>query len=112
MYLHAESVTVDSDEGRLVLEIESAEEDRITVEIHGIDLDAFYNQVKGRIGPYLHERDHARATYRPEVFVCDDPEGSWIRDIALGAMDVSESLEGAAAALDAIDLRRKAEKES
>jgi carbamoyl-phosphate synthase small subunit len=55
MYLHAESVKVDSDEGRFTLEIESEEEDRITINIHGIDLDTFYDQIKACIGPYLRE---------------------------------------------------------
>ena len=63
MYLNAESVTVDSDEGSLTLEIESAEEDRITVNIHGIDLDAFYDQVKARIGPYLREKEDAEQRF-------------------------------------------------
>ena len=60
MYLNAESVKVDNDEGSFTLEIESTEEDRITVNIHNIDLDAFYDQVKARIGPYLREMHEAR----------------------------------------------------
>ena len=60
MYLTAETVTVDEDEGRITLEIVDDEGDRHSFIIHHIDLDAFYDQVKGRIGPYLRERDRAR----------------------------------------------------
>ena len=63
MYLNAESVTVDSGEGQFTLLIDSTEEDTITVNIHGIDLDAFYDQVKARIGPYLRERDEMQAKF-------------------------------------------------
>ncbi len=63
MNLQAESVKVDSDEGSFTLEIESTEGDRITVNIHGIDLDAFYDQVKGRIGPYLREMHEAQVAH-------------------------------------------------
>ncbi len=69
MYLHAESVKVDSDEGRLTLEVDIGEivslddeSARLTVNIHGIDLDAFYDSVRSGIGGYLRERDEARRT--------------------------------------------------
>jgi hypothetical protein len=73
MYWNAESVTVDDDEGRFTLVIEDVEGERVTVNIHGIDLDAFYEQVKARIGPYLRERDEALRT-RPVVFACNPDE--------------------------------------
>jgi hypothetical protein len=74
MYLHAESITVESDEGRTVLEIMDGESGkRLTVNIHDCDLDAFYDQVKARIGPYLRERDEARRTL-PTRFECDPDE--------------------------------------
>lgn len=68
MYLQAESVKVDTDEGALTLEVfgyantPDADEVTLTINIHGIDLDAFYDSVKARIGPYLRERDEARRT--------------------------------------------------
>lgn len=78
MYLNAEKVTVDSDEGRFVLLIDSSEEDTITVNIHGIDLDTFYDQVKGRIGPYLREKEEAFAEFRAAAksgaFACNPDE--------------------------------------
>ena len=77
MYLHAESVKVDTDEGALTLEIESSEEDRITVNIHGIDLDAFYDSVRSGIGGYLRERDEARAQAPDGVVVAIREDGSF-----------------------------------
>jgi hypothetical protein len=41
--------------------------------LNEIDLDAFYDQVKARIGPYLRERDEARRTL-PARFECDPDE--------------------------------------
>ena len=67
MYLTAETVTVDDDEGRFTLEIVDDEGDCHSCIIHHIALDAFYDQVKGRIGPYLQERDDARAVYKAPV---------------------------------------------
>src|SRR3990172_7944877 len=78
MYLTAETVTVDDDEGRFTLEIVDDEGDRHSFIIHHIDLDAFYDQVKGRIGPYLQERDEAK---REEIGI--DPREAR-RLIALG----------------------------
>jgi len=65
MYLTAETVTVDEDEGRFTLEIVDDEGDRHSFIIHHIDLDAFYDQVKGRIGPYLREMHEERARFLP-----------------------------------------------
>lgn len=62
MYVCAESVKVDSDEGRLTLEVEDVNGERLTVDVHGIDLDAFYTSVKSGVGGYLRERDEARRT--------------------------------------------------
>jgi len=60
MYLTADKVTLDDDEGRFTLEIETDEGDTLRFIIHHIDLDAFYDQVKGRLGPYLREAAEAR----------------------------------------------------
>jgi hypothetical protein len=74
MYLTADSVKVDSDEGRITLEISISEvvdgwdPDRLTLDIHGIDLDAFYDQVKARIGSYLRERDEARQEHAQVLY--------------------------------------------
>ena len=74
MFLHAESVKVETDEGRFTLEIESTTEDMIVVDIQSIDLDAFYDQVKARIGPYLREKHEAR------VFACDPDESAGLAE--------------------------------
>lgn len=84
------------------------------------DPEQLYDAVKGGIGPWLYERDQAKAEYdqfvrtgtgpAADYFACKDPEGDWMRDVALGAMAVGESLEAAAAALDSIDLSRKVAK--
>jgi hypothetical protein len=61
MYLTADKVSLDDDEGRFTLEVETDEGDTLRFLIHHIDLDAFYDQVKGRLGPYLREAAEARS---------------------------------------------------
>jgi hypothetical protein len=82
MYLNAENVSVEGDEHGFTLEVfgyantPDADEVTLTVNIQGIDLDAFYDQVKARIGPYLREMHAAqvahgaqkRAEYDREVY--------------------------------------------
>jgi hypothetical protein len=63
MYLTADTLKIDTDEGEFVLECETCDGERFTIGIHGIDLDAFYDQVKARIGSYLRERDEAQRVY-------------------------------------------------
>jgi hypothetical protein len=64
----AESVTVESDERGFELHFTVTEEPHVdenghmVVNIQNVDLDAFYDQVKSRIGAYLRERDEARWT--------------------------------------------------
>ena len=65
MYLTAESVKVDTDEGAITLEIETDEGEHVTVNVHGIDLDAFYASVQSGVGGYLREMHEARS-----AFVC------------------------------------------
>jgi hypothetical protein len=68
MYLNAESVKVDSDDGRITLEVfgyantPDADAVTLTILIQDIDLDAFYDSVRSGIGGYLRERDEARGT--------------------------------------------------
>jgi hypothetical protein len=62
-YVRAESVKIECDEGRTVLEVEDVEGERVTIDIHGIDLDAFYDQVKARVGPYLREMHEAQVAH-------------------------------------------------
>lgn len=91
----------DEDGCHLILETsEGIENYRLT------EPEQAYDAVKAGILPWLMERDQALQAFR-----CKDPEGDWIRDVALGAMGVGESLEAAAAALDSIDLSRKMERE-
>lgn len=88
--------------------------DGATMRFRVDDPEQLYDAVKGGISPWLYEKEQAyrefRARVAPGGFACEDPEDSWIRDVALGAMGVGESLEAAAAALDSIDLSRKQEK--
>lgn len=77
MYLTAETVTLDDDEGRFTIVIDDDEGRQHSFLIHHVDLDAFYNQVKGRLGPYLNERDRARV-----AFLCDPDES--------GGYDISD----------------------
>lgn len=105
----------DEDGARLVL---STDEGTQTFKLD--DPEQLYDAVKGGIGPWLYEKEQAFQEFKQavrygtgpaaEYFACKDPEGDWIRDVALGAMGVGESLEAAAAALDSIDLARKREK--
>jgi hypothetical protein len=71
MYTTASAVTVESDEKgfELVFTIKDGTEilyegtaNTLRLNIQDCDLDAFYDQVKARIGPYLRERDEARRT--------------------------------------------------
>lgn len=92
MYMNAESVNVDSDDGRITLEVfgyantPDADAVTLTILIHDIDLDAFYDQVKAHIGSYLRERDEAHAGFKRAVesggvtgavaFVCNPDESA------------------------------------
>lgn len=77
----AESITVESDERGFELhftvdeEPEVDESGRMVVNIQACDLDTFYDQVKGRIGPYLQERDAVREEFslRPITSVVELP---------------------------------------
>jgi hypothetical protein len=68
MYLTADTLKIDTDEGEFVLECETCDGERFTIGIHGIDLDAFYDQVKARIGSYLRERDEARQEHAQVLY--------------------------------------------
>jgi hypothetical protein len=63
----ANTVTIHEDERGFELHV-SSDEGLFVFNIHGIDLDAFYDQVKARIGPYLRERDEARRTLPMAVY--------------------------------------------
>ena len=76
----AERVEVDSEEDGFHLLLKSEDGQWYDFRIQNIDLDAFYDQVKARIGPYLRERDEARGTRIVntgagiQVFACDPDE--------------------------------------
>jgi hypothetical protein len=74
MYLTADKVTLDDDEGRFTLEVEDDEGRTYRFIIHHIDLNAFYDQVKGQLGPYLNEMHAARTAVAAGVtlnaFLC------------------------------------------
>jgi predicted metal-dependent phosphoesterase TrpH len=65
---NADRIEIESDERGFELHVWVDEEPRVhdsglmVLNIQNIDLDAFYDQVKARIGPYLRERDEARRT--------------------------------------------------
>lgn len=64
--MSAESITVESDERGFELHFTVTEEPHVSedgymvVNIQACDLDAFYDQVKARIGPYLREKEVVR----------------------------------------------------
>lgn len=76
----AESVTVENDERGFELHFTVTEEPHVdergymVVNIQACDLDAFYDQVKSRIGPYLQEMHEARTAVAAGVslpaFIC------------------------------------------
>jgi hypothetical protein len=78
--MDAERIEIESDERGFELhvwvdEIPYSRDDdgHMVVNIQNVDLDAFYDQVRSRIGPYLRERDEARRT-APVRFECDPDE--------------------------------------
>jgi hypothetical protein len=77
--MSAESITLESDDRGFELHFTVTEEPHVdengymVVNIQACDLDAFYDQVRSRIGPYLRERDEARRTL-PVAFACDPDE--------------------------------------
>ena len=64
--IHAESVTVDDDEGRYILIINTYGMDHLRIDIHDVVLE-FYDQVRKEIGPYAAEAASARAAVRSGV---------------------------------------------
>lgn len=118
----AHTVSIEEDEDGFTITLEGVDDLDGIVRVNIQDVaENLYDQARARILPWLRERDEARREYdqftrsgtgpAAEYFACKDPEGDWIRDVALGAMGVGESLEAAAAALDSIDLSRKMERE-
>lgn len=76
MRLTADSIRVDDDEGRIILLIDSDEEDTITVDIHAVALE-FYAEVQRKLRPYALEAEHARAAMTPayaDAYDLDDPK--------------------------------------
>ncbi len=65
---NVDRLEIESDERGFELHVWVDEEPRVhdsglmVLNIQNIDLDAFYEQVRGRILPYLRERDEARRT--------------------------------------------------
>jgi hypothetical protein len=78
----ADSVRIECEEDGFWMEVDFSyaphmtEDGRIRFNIHSIDLDAFYDQVKARIGPYLRERDDARRMYEADAgaYELSDPK--------------------------------------
>lgn len=59
--MNADRITIESDEHGFELHVETDEGDRYVFNIHGI-AEEVYDTVKREIGPYLYERDVARAS--------------------------------------------------
>jgi hypothetical protein len=78
MHLNADSITIESDERGFELHVMCDDGDAVVFNIHNIDLDAFYDQVKARIGPYLRERDEARLS--ANAWRYGDAEGYLLSD--------------------------------
>jgi hypothetical protein len=81
---NVDRLEIESDERGFELHVWVDEEPRVhdsglmVLNIHSIDLDAFYDQVKARLGPYLREAAEARtavaAGVSREAFCCDPDE--------------------------------------
>jgi hypothetical protein len=99
MFTFAHSVTVDDDEGRFTLEVETDEMIHRFI-IHDIDLDAFYDQVRGRIGPYLREMHETRDAVARGVTL---EQFTGFADRYLRAEDYPDGPEGCPPAEDAYD---------
>ena len=58
--------------------------DESAVRVRLDDPEQLYDAVKGGIGPYLRERDEARASmpYDREAFSCEDPFNAWVDMLA------------------------------
>jgi hypothetical protein len=71
--MSAESITLESDERGFELhfivdsDFRVMDDGHMVVNIQACDLDAFYDQVRSRIGPYLRERDEAHAGFKRAV---------------------------------------------
>ena len=59
--IYADSIRVDTDEGRYILAVTTESGNSIEIDIHGCVLD-FYASVRAEIRPYVIESDHARGT--------------------------------------------------
>jgi hypothetical protein len=73
MHINAESIDITGDEQGFVLEVfgyggPDGDSISLDINIHGINLDAFYDQVKARIGSYLRERDEARQEHAQVLY--------------------------------------------
>lgn len=76
---NADKITIEHDEGGFELHIHS-EDAYVSFNIHAI-AEALYDTVKREIGPWLYERDMAKASM-PAVFLCNPDES--------GGYDISD----------------------
>lgn len=98
---HADAVRIESDEHGFEMVVELDDGGHFRINVHGV-AEELYDAVKGAIGPWLAEGEAARREYvtgraddptqqgvldrilarREDPYLCDDPEGEWMREQA------------------------------
>ena len=78
MTLTADSIKIDTDEGRFILVIDTEEFGKLRVDFHRVALE-FEDEVRKELRPYALEAHHARATMvsaydASEAYDLDDPK--------------------------------------
>ena len=69
--IQVDSIRIDDDEGRFVLEVVTIDGDSHRYDIHAHVVE-FYDAVRVGMGPYVAEYEHARATMPGPVDEYDD----------------------------------------
>lgn len=81
-------IEVDWDEDACMLMLEFEGDGYVNwYTLDGVDLDAFYDQVKGRIGPYLQEKEAAFAEFKQAAKYGTGPAAAFV----CSRYDVDES---------------------
>jgi hypothetical protein len=91
MRLHADSIKIDTDEGRFELVVETEEAGTLRIDFHGLALQ-FEDEVRLRLRPYALEACAARATMPAPVdeaggYELDDPKHPGFHDLMSGIHD-------------------------
>jgi len=94
MKLHADSIKIDTDEGRFELVVETEEAGTLRFDFHHIALE-FEDEVRRELRPYALEATLARATMtgtrdQAEGYELDDPKHPGFHDLMSGISDNRE----------------------